>query len=64
MGASDIFKYLTLSAQKSNCSNHRAQNNSNTVRKDMESTGVGALACARHGCFVPQTVVNFQKGER
>ncbi|KAG1800552.1 hypothetical protein EV424DRAFT_1332065, partial [Suillus variegatus] len=28
------------------------------------STGVGATACAHHGCFVPHSVVDFQKGER
>jgi hypothetical protein len=26
--------------------------------------GVGAAACPRHGCFVPHSVVDFQKGER
>ena len=29
-----------------------------------DHTGVGAAACARHGAFVPTSVVNFQKGER
>ncbi|KAI5987586.1 hypothetical protein EDC04DRAFT_2518722, partial [Pisolithus marmoratus] len=28
------------------------------------STGIGATACAQHGCFVPHSVVDFQKGER
>ncbi|KAG2078324.1 hypothetical protein BDR04DRAFT_998436, partial [Suillus decipiens] len=27
------------------------------------ATGVGATACAHHGCFVPHSVVDFQKGE-
>lgn len=27
-------------------------------------TGIGATACARHGFFVPSSVVDFQKGER
>lgn len=27
-------------------------------------TGIGAGACARHGFFVPSSVVDFQKGER
>jgi hypothetical protein len=30
----------------------------------LQATGVGACACARHGCFVPHSVVDFQKGER
>ncbi|KAI6039496.1 hypothetical protein EDC04DRAFT_2568368, partial [Pisolithus marmoratus] len=27
-------------------------------------TGIGATACAWHGCFVPHSMVDFQKGER
>ncbi|KAG1776256.1 hypothetical protein EV702DRAFT_1180067 [Suillus placidus] len=30
----------------------------------LESTGIGGVACARHGCFVPHSMVDFQKGER
>ena len=26
--------------------------------------GIGAVSYARHGCFVPTAVVDFQKGER
>ncbi|KAI6014687.1 hypothetical protein EDC04DRAFT_2870627 [Pisolithus marmoratus] len=29
-----------------------------------EVRGIGATACAQHGCFVPHSVVDFQKGER
>lgn len=32
--------------------------------KDCDVTGIGASACARHGCFAPGSVVDFQKGER
>jgi len=28
------------------------------------ATGIGACACARHGCFLPNSVVDFQKGEK
>ncbi|KAI6038061.1 hypothetical protein EDC04DRAFT_2570386, partial [Pisolithus marmoratus] len=28
------------------------------------STGIGATACAQHGCFFPHSMVDFQKGER
>ncbi|KAG1882239.1 hypothetical protein F4604DRAFT_1921982 [Suillus subluteus] len=32
--------------------------------KRLEATGIGGCACARHGCFVPHSMVDFQKGER
>ncbi|KAG1893225.1 uncharacterized protein F5891DRAFT_1196677 [Suillus fuscotomentosus] len=50
--------------EKSSCSNHRAVNAANVQRSNLRATGVGATACARHGCFVPHSVVDFQKGER
>jgi hypothetical protein len=30
----------------------------------LDVTGIAAHACARHGCFVPGSAVDFQKGER
>ncbi|KIK31764.1 hypothetical protein CY34DRAFT_36943, partial [Suillus luteus UH-Slu-Lm8-n1] len=39
-------------------------NAANTHRSNLRATGVGATACARHGCFVPHCIVDFQKGER
>jgi len=51
--------------QKSTCSNHRAVNQQNKKnKKNLNYTGVGACACGRHGFFIPQSVVNFQYGER
>ncbi|KAG1759239.1 hypothetical protein EDD22DRAFT_981115 [Suillus occidentalis] len=50
--------------EKSSCSNHRAVNTANVQRSNLRATGVGATACARHGCFVPHAIVDFQKGER
>ncbi|KAH9843233.1 uncharacterized protein C8Q71DRAFT_794366 [Rhodofomes roseus] len=50
--------------EKSNCHAHRAVNQANADRHDMEATGIGAVACGRHGCFIPHSVVDFQKGER
>jgi hypothetical protein len=50
--------------QRSSCHNHKAVNQTNTNRSNLEATGIGATACARHGCFVPTSVVDFQKGER
>ncbi|KAG2739063.1 hypothetical protein P692DRAFT_201730186, partial [Suillus brevipes Sb2] len=54
----------TESRERSTCSNHRAVNAANTNRSNLRATGVGATACARHGCFIPHCVVDFQKGER
>jgi len=50
--------------KKSNCTNHRAVDQANVNRHNLHATGIGACACARHGCFIPHTVVDFQKGER
>lgn len=50
--------------QRSKCNNHKAVNQANANRKNLEATGIGATACARHGCFCPHSVVDFQKGER
>ncbi|KAI6006355.1 hypothetical protein F5J12DRAFT_905770 [Pisolithus orientalis] len=50
--------------ERSTCSNHRAINAANINKSNLWSTGIGATACARHGCFVPHSVVDFQKGER
>ena len=50
--------------QRATCANHKAVNQANSERRNLEATGIGACACARHGCFVPHSVVDFQKGER
>ncbi|KAG1851275.1 hypothetical protein C8R48DRAFT_541078, partial [Suillus tomentosus] len=50
--------------QKSDCNNHHAVNQANASRQKLEATGIGGCACARHGCFVPHSMVDFQKGER
>ncbi|KAI6137144.1 hypothetical protein F5141DRAFT_1230928 [Pisolithus sp. B1] len=52
------------SKERSTCSNHRAINAANINRSNLRSTGIGATACAWHGCFVPHSVVDFQIGER
>ncbi|KAI6096114.1 hypothetical protein EV401DRAFT_2062325 [Pisolithus croceorrhizus] len=52
------------SKETSTCSNHRAINAENINRSNLWSTGIGATACAWHGCFVPHSMVDFQKGER
>ncbi|KAG1717571.1 hypothetical protein EDB19DRAFT_1653013, partial [Suillus lakei] len=50
--------------QQSECNNHQAINQANASRHRLEATGIGSCACARHGCFVPHAIVDFQKGER
>lgn len=50
--------------EKSTCHQHRAVKEGNLNRQNLECTGVGAAACARHGCWCPHAVVDFQKGER
>jgi hypothetical protein len=50
--------------ERSDCNNHRAVNQANASRQRLEATGIGGCACARHGCFVPHSMVDFQKGER
>ncbi|KAG2045828.1 hypothetical protein BDR06DRAFT_900116 [Suillus hirtellus] len=30
----------------------------------LKSPSIGGVACARHSCFVPHSMVDFQKGER
>ncbi|KAG1895091.1 uncharacterized protein F5891DRAFT_1194606 [Suillus fuscotomentosus] len=49
--------------QPSECNNHRAVNQANASQHKLEATGIGGCACARHGCFVPHSIVDFQKGE-
>ena len=34
------------------------------TRNQLALTGIGGCACARHGCFVPHAMVDFQKGEQ
>ncbi|KAG1726509.1 uncharacterized protein EDB91DRAFT_1061574, partial [Suillus paluster] len=50
--------------QRSDCNDHRAVNQANASRHKLEATGIGGCACARHGCFAPHSMVDFQKGER
>ena len=56
--------HFNIKSQKSLCSDHKAVNYVNTSQAHLTSTGIGATACARHGCFFPNSVVDFQKGER
>ncbi|EAU81208.2 hypothetical protein CC1G_09452 [Coprinopsis cinerea okayama7 len=46
------------------CHEHRAVADKSKTHKGCDVTGIGALACMRHGAFAPGSVVDFQKGER
>ncbi|KAG1792709.1 uncharacterized protein HD556DRAFT_1309238 [Suillus plorans] len=50
--------------QRSECNNHHAVNLANASHHRLEATSIGRCASARHGCFVPHAMVDFQKGER
>ncbi|KAI6002361.1 hypothetical protein F5J12DRAFT_783842 [Pisolithus orientalis] len=39
-------------------------NHANANWQQLASTGIGGNACVWHGCFVPHSMVNFQKGEQ
>ena len=50
--------------QKIDCHSHRAQKDSEKIVAGRRARGIGAQACARHGCFCPSSVVDFELGER
>lgn len=51
--------------QKAPCENtFRAIMNALLASKACDVTGVGSMACARHGCYVPTSLVDFFKGEQ
>ena len=50
--------------QRSTCSDHKAVNRVSLTQGHLQATGIRAVACARHGCFFLQSMVDFQKGER
>ncbi|KAH6905173.1 hypothetical protein BKA70DRAFT_1431259 [Coprinopsis sp. MPI-PUGE-AT-0042] len=52
------------SKQKPNCHDHRAIADRWKGMKGCDATGIGAIACMRHSCFAPCSVVDFQKGEQ
>ncbi|KAL4077923.1 hypothetical protein J3A83DRAFT_4356717 [Scleroderma citrinum] len=62
VGSRKYKEYLV--GTQSECSNHQAVNQANATRKQLASTGIGGCACARHGCFIPYAMVDFQKGEQ
>ncbi|KAG2007514.1 hypothetical protein CC2G_015208 [Coprinopsis cinerea AmutBmut pab1-1] len=57
-------KVSTEAKETPTCHEHRAVADKSKVHKGCDATGVGAVACMRHGAFAPGSVVDFQKGER
>ncbi|KAK7682196.1 hypothetical protein QCA50_014783 [Cerrena zonata] len=53
----------TNQSTTSTCHEHRAVLQQNRAQGHLDVTGIGAVACGRHGCFYPNSVVNFRKGE-
>ncbi|EIW75466.1 hypothetical protein CONPUDRAFT_65969, partial [Coniophora puteana RWD-64-598 SS2] len=63
----DYQKYLSVSKEKkqrSTCNDHRAVLLTNKRRSHVQVTGIAAVACARHACFVPNATADLQFGER
>ncbi|KIM63572.1 hypothetical protein SCLCIDRAFT_116995 [Scleroderma citrinum Foug A] len=50
--------------ERSDCSNHWAVNQANVQRNQLAATSIGGCACVRHRCFIPHSMVDFQKGEQ
>jgi hypothetical protein len=51
--------------QKAPCENHfRAIEQAMLMSKACDITGIVAIACARHGCFAPNSIVDLSRGEQ
>jgi len=55
---------ILLMLQEQTCHRHRVQLNAEASHNTSDCSGVGGHCCARHGCFAPRSMVNFQKSER
>ena len=53
----------TVLSQRLTCNEHRAVLAEAKKNTSLESTGIGAAACSRHGFFIVHATVDFQKGE-
>ncbi|KIK72897.1 hypothetical protein PAXRUDRAFT_179689, partial [Paxillus rubicundulus Ve08.2h10] len=51
----DHISRMVEAKDKSTCQNHRAINAANASKNNLRVTGIGATACARHGCFIPHS---------
>lgn len=59
-----LFVLNPMSHKKRTCHRHRAQLNGEVSHSSADATGLGGHCCARHGCFAPGSMVDFQKGEK
>jgi hypothetical protein len=50
--------------QRQTCNNHKAGVDNTSARVGCDVTGIGSVACLRHGFFVPEASVDFQRGEQ
>ncbi|KAH6892653.1 hypothetical protein BKA70DRAFT_1376230 [Coprinopsis sp. MPI-PUGE-AT-0042] len=64
VGPVEYKKHIKDAPEKPTCHEHRAVEDRSKGSKGCDVTGVGAFACSRHGAFAPNSVVDFQKGER
>lgn len=56
---------LTSASQKAPCeTNFRAIEQASLSSKACDITGIVAIACARHGCFAPNSIVDLFRGEQ
>lgn len=62
---SSFHQHLTdCLCQKESCHHHHAVSDGNKAGPGKRVRGIGAQACARHGCFCLSSVVDFVLGEK
>jgi hypothetical protein len=62
-------KHLSVAVEEkqksTNCVNHHASAAANNCCKEhLDCTSLASFTCGCHGCFVPNSMADFQKGER
>ncbi|KZP20383.1 hypothetical protein FIBSPDRAFT_742310 [Athelia psychrophila] len=55
---------ISFRKQKSTYRNYKAQNLAERSPRYLKASGIAACACAWHGFFVPNSVIDFQVGEQ
>ena len=63
VGLEKTGKEVSRSSASPDCHDHRAVSQQNHSQAHLDARGIGAVACGHHGCFYPNSVVNFRKGE-
>ncbi|KAF6743574.1 hypothetical protein DFP72DRAFT_858661 [Ephemerocybe angulata] len=59
-----VLKNAPESKQEATCSEYKAVQDKDKMKKGYDASGVFGSACARHGCFCGGSLVDLQKGER